>query len=951
MRRFMSARWRHEHRRALRIVAGAGTSMVLVGALTSAALAASTSSSSGSGFGDEQVGGTYANGILLPTQQWIKPAGTRLLVNDGRLLSSAISPDGKYLAALTWNDFTGYLTMINLQTGKVIQQVGYGSSPTVGDGTVAADGPLWSANGKSLWFPQTADLVHFTVGANGMVKPSPVVITTETTIDNLTTGPVTVPDLPSGMALSSDGTKLYVALNGVNKLGVIDTATNKLTKVIKVGNAPRQVVLHGQTAFVSNEGGRPARPGDYTNESDGTAIVASKVTGAATTGTVSEVDLASGKQIKSISVGLEPTAEYLAPDGTLMVANSNDDSLSLINTSSGTVTQTVNVNPLPGSTVGSYPNGISMPNSGQVLVSIGRDNALAVYGYSGAKTPLRYEGLIPTDFYPVGAVYDPAIGKIVVTNDKGIGARGPQSTIDKGPGTAPGGESVTGHNTYDDTGSLTEFTMPGSAELGADTHQVFVNNDWEHLLASKPLTDCKAAPVAVPARLGCPSKIKHVFWIIRENRTYDQEFGDIGKGNSDASLAQFGATITPNAHALESTYGTFDNFYDEGTLSADGHNWLVQADANDYIEREFGAFYRSYPAQGGDALAYQRDGFIWNAAEAAGQTVRSYGEYNNFLDEPAPAPSWSDYYQDSLIMQGKAKGPMPVPESATKTYADIPSLNAIDDHAYPAFNLGIPDQYRADVWEQSFAQYKKTGQLPNLNLIWMPDDHTAGIGTGDPYPVAEVADNDLAVGRIVDSISHSSFWKSSLIFVVEDDSQNGVDHVDGHRAPLMVISPYAKRGIVDNSYYTQLNLVKTTEQILGIAPMNQEDRAAEPMFNAFTNTPDFAPYTYKPNQIPLTEGLTAGPKVNGVTQFKPVSPAQAGVPRPEWKVYGQWVVWSRAGRFNGRWAVQDWANPAQLNRLDWYSAHDWKVPYPGDKTILPPDQVPGHNLPADYLGD
>ena len=336
MRTLLSPRWRHEHRRALRVLIAAGASLTLLTGVGTA-LAASTSSS-GSPFGNEQVGGTYANGILLPTQQWIKPIGTRVLLDKyGRLLSSSISPNGQYLAALTWNDFTGWLSIINVKTGQIIQQVGTGGTgdPVIGDGTVAADGPLWSADGTSLWFPQTSDLVHFSVAADGTVS-SPVVIPLDTTVVNLTTGDTTVPDGPSGMALSPDGSKLYVALNVVNKLGVINTATNKLIKVIKVGNAPRQVVLSGTNAFVSNEGGRPARPGDYTNNSAGTNIVANKVTGAASTGTVSEVSLVTGQQTKSIPVGLEPSAEYLAPGGTLMVANSNNDSISLINTRQAT---------------------------------------------------------------------------------------------------------------------------------------------------------------------------------------------------------------------------------------------------------------------------------------------------------------------------------------------------------------------------------------------------------------------------------------------------------------------------------------------------------------------------------------------------------------------------------------------------------------------------------------
>lgn len=949
------------------MITAAGVAVVMLAGLATAAAAGAL----GGGFGTSQVGTANADGILLPTNQRINPIGTRLLISNGRLLSSAISPNGQFLAALSWEDFTGFLTVFNLKTGTVVQQIGtgVGTDKTIGDGTVAADGPLWSADGKTLWFPQTADLVRFSVAADGTVS-SPVTIPLETATTNLNTTTATTPDLPSGMALSSDGSKLYVALNGVNELGVIDTSTNQLTSVIKVGNAPRQVVLVGNDAFVSNEGGRPAKPGDFTNESDGTAVVASKVTGAASTGTVSEVNLTSGQEVKEIPVGLEPTAEYPAADGTLMVANSNDDTFSLISPKTATVVQTVNVNPLPGSTVGSYPNSITMPDSHHILVSIGRDNAIAVYYYSGARQPVQYQGLLPTDFYPVTVASDTALGKIVVTNDKGIGARGPESAIDKGPGTAPGAESVTGHNTYDDTGSITDFAMPTTAALGAYTDQVFTGNDWTHLLATQAAATCTATPEVIPAKLGCASPIKHVFLIIRENRTYDQDLGDIGKGNGDPTLAQFGQTITPNGHALASTYGLFDNFYDEGTLSADGHNWITQADANDYIEKEFGAFYRSYPAQGGDALAYQRDGFIWNAAAAAGLTAGAYGEYNNFLQQESPVPSWPAYYRDSQILEGKATGTLPVPESSVNTYADIPSLNAIDDHEYPAFDLGIPDQYRTDVWDQSFAQSVKSGNLANLNLIWMPDDHTAGVGTGDPNPVAEVADNDLATGRIIDTIAHSQYWKSSAIFVMEDDSQNGVDHVDGHRAPLLIASPYAKRGLIDDTYYTQLNVVRTVEQMLGIAPMNQEDRAAEPMTSAFTDTPDLTPYNVVPNQIPLTQGLTAStPPASPVTSapaasaagaattpgpvpaFTPESPAALGIPSSERSIYEQWVVWSRNGRFNGSNAIQDFANPAQLNRLDWYSAHDWKTPYPGDSTILPPSQVPGANLPADYLGD
>jgi YVTN family beta-propeller protein len=892
-------------------------------------------------FGSSQVGQTINGATLLPTNQWISPLGKRIQVNNGRLVSSTLSPDGSKLAALTWNNFNGFLTILDVKTGQIVQQVGTGSptDPALGDATVAADGPLYSADGKTLWFPQTGDLLRFTVDpTTGKVSPTPVKI------------PLVGPDganptpkgpaLPSGMALSSDGSKLYVALNGHNTLGVIDTATNQLVDEIPVGNAPRQVVIDGNQAFVSNEGGRPAQTGDFTNLSDGTPVVSSDTTGGAISGTVSVVNLATQQQTSSIDVGLQPTAMYLN-GSALFVANSNDDSLSVINTDTSTVTQTVRTNPVPGAKVGSYANALTMPDSHHLLVSIGRDNAIAEYHVENAPTdPIRLQGLLPTDWYPVQVQADSALGgQIVVTNDKGIGARGPASTIDKSPGTSPNPGPATGHNTYDDTGSVTTFPLPTPDELRQDTQVVFTDNAWNRIQAVNDGAG-DTVPSVVPPHIGGSSPIKHVFVIVKENRTYDQVLGDLGKGNGDPTLTQFGQTVTPNQHALANRFGDFDNFYNEGTLSADGHNWIVQADANDYVEKEFGAFFRSYPAQGGDALAYQRDGFLWNAAQKAGLSVADFGEYANFFTAPAPSaggPSWADWYKDSQILEGKATGPLPVPIHKYRTYADIPSLNAIMDHAYPKFDGDVPDQYRVDIWEKAFKRYQKSGHLPNLNLMWVPDDHTFGAGTGDPAPVASVADNDLAVGRIVSDISHSKWWKSSAIFVLEDDPQNGVDHVDGHRSVLWVASPYSKAHVVNDSYYSQINVVRTAEQILGIKPMNQEDKAAQPMYDAFTSHPDFAPYDVLPNQIPLTMGATG------------FSASARKVPLAEHSVYKAWVAWSKHQRFDGSTAIEDFAKPAQLNRLDWYSAHNWQVAYPGDARIYAPDQVPGRNLPAQDL--
>ncbi|WP_405683627.1 bifunctional YncE family protein/alkaline phosphatase family protein [Streptomyces sp. NBC_00057] len=933
-----------------------GTAMaaiVLVAALGTTAAATAVGINGGlgglGGFGENKVDGTTtAQGILLPDNQRVAPLGTRHLVNDARMLSSTLSPDGRTLAALTYLHGTGYLTLMDVTTGAVLQRVGTGASgdKKIGDGKAGTDGPLYSSDGKTLWFPQSHTLLRFTVNGDGTVVPSPAA--------SITLKGSHGDALPGGMALSDDGAKLYVALNGSNTLGVIDTATNTLVKEIPVGNAPRQVVLTGGEAYVTNEGGRPAKNGDNTNLSNGTPVVADTKNGAVTNGTVSVVDLAAEKETKTVRVGLEPSA-LLLHGRSLLVANSNNDSVSVIDVKSKKVTQTFNVNPLPGSSVGSAPNAFAFTDDHTLLVSLGRDNALAQYRWNGGIAPVRYEGLIPTDWYPSGVQVSRATGDVVVTNAKGIGSRGTPSRNSQGPSAGPNnGGTATGHNTYNDTASVTTFPMPSKRQLGGLTHRVFINNDWAKLLRQKQTYgSARDREQVIPAKLGSPSKIKHIFLIIKENRTYDQVLGDIGKGDSDPSLAQFGRTVTPNQHALADEFGVNDNFYDVGTLSADGHNWLTQADNNDYIEHEFGTWYRSYPSLGNDALAYQRSGFLWNTVERAGKSVDNFSEYAGNIALPATgAPTWAQWYHDSQVLEGKATGELNTPIGAYPSTSDVPSVNKINHPDYPTFDTDIPDQYRVDIWQRYFKEYEKKGKLPNFTMMALPQDHTNGTSGIDPYPTAMVADNDLAVGRVVDTISHSKFWKDTAIFVLQDDSQAGVDHVDGHRAPLWVISPYAKRGAVTSTYYTQINVVKTIEQMLGAQPMNQIDRAAEPMRDLFTEKPDFTPYTSMPNRIPLDYGLK-----------KPASaaaarPADRGAQRPQVpahmrEIAAQWEAWSaiQAKSTGGSHPVEDQVNPAQLNRITWYASTGWTKPYPGDSRVLAPNEVPGRDNPPQELGD
>lgn len=905
------------HRR--RLVAGAIAATFAAGGVATAA----TTGVPVNPFGSNQVGQQQAGGpILLPDNHWISPFGQRAATFSAQTIGTGISPDGTKIAAQTGGDNSGtpQLSILDAATGSVLQ--------TFGGSGVAA--PVYSPDGSTLYAATLTNILKYSVGANGLVTNP-----TAPTVIAVGSGA-----FPYSLAVSGDGTKLYAGLSGKNKLAVIDTTANTVAAQISVGNAPAGVAVVGNQVFVSNRGGRPAVAGDTTNKSDGTNIVSDPVTGASTTGTVSVVDAATNTVSDTIKVGLQP-ASLTVHDGAVFATNTNSDTVSIIDAASHQVAQTFSVQPLHRATVGAAPNSVTFADASHLLVSIGRDNAIAVFNYAGERTPVGYKGLIPTDWYPNQVQYDANLGKVIVSNQQGIGTNGWKQT-------------------YKYQGTLDSFSMPADSALDTTTQTVFHNNAWD---VAHP-TGSGNAPggrhPAIPNQLGQPSAIKHVFLIIKENRTYDQVFGDIGKGNSDPEYTNYGAQVTPNQHSLASTFTLFDNFYDNGMLSADGHNWLLQGDNNDYqAQNAASAWARSYPYPGGDALTYQRDGFIWNTAEAAGNTVKDYGEFE--AATTGKQGSWQQYYADSQIMEGKAIGPLPVPTNQAQWVSDVPSLNTISNHDYPHFDPGIPDQYRTDIWEQDFKQAEQTGNLPNLTIMTMGDDHTGGAPTG----TAQNADNDLAVGRIVSDVSHSQFWKDSAIFVLEDDTQAGNDHVDGHRGPLLIASPYANRGVVNSEYYSQINVVKTIEQILGAQPMNQMDQAAVPMYDAFTNTPDDTPYTVQPNQIPLTQGVTGlislSPTASAAANPSAASagtatngPAAPTVPAAEQSVASAWTTWYQTEatpKLTGANAAPDATNPAQLNRYDWYTSTNWSKPFPGDKQILAPDQVPGRNLPSDLLGD
>ena len=606
--------------------------------------------------------------------------------------------------------------------------------------------------------------------------------------------------------------------------------------------------------------------------------------------------------------------------------------------------QTINLGlpigvPGKGAAYGAGPNSIAVDAKNDIAyVALYNANAVAVVDLRyGAWSPVK--GMIPVGYAPSSVVLDAADNALLVANDKGIGTRGipPQNSF----GTDFG---VTSYNTHQDLGTVSIVPVPDRRTLEAMTHQVFQNNHWdlEENIFSAAGGDRHAKPHAIPERIGDPSKIKHVFVIIRENRTYDQILGDVAAGNGDASLAVFGdnatfGSVTPNAHALVERFPLLDNFYDPSRQSADGHNWIVQAMAPYSDDIQSPDWLRDYPSNGGDAIAYQKKGFLWDAAAKAGVSFKNYGEfieYNTFLTPTGSTaePQWIDFYNDTQAYESGAEKQL-YNFNTVASHSPLPNLINNTVQNYPQFDLGIPDQFRVDIWSQDFAKDVAAGTVPQLETLWISSDHTGG----PPTAQAMQADNDLALGRFVDIISHSPVWKDSAIFIEEDDAQTGVDHVDGHRSPGYIVSPYVRQdGFVDSHYYSQVNLTRTIEQILGLTPMNQNDLVASPMKTVFVDDPpagNFLPWKHVPNGIALTTGVNQTP-----TQPIPSAIAAAQkIPAMSPAVKALRAGWMKKKTeiFAGKYQKPDSEDPSTVNHLDWYEATGYTRPYPGEKTVRP----------------
>jgi sugar lactone lactonase YvrE len=677
--------------------------------------------------------------------------------------------------------------------------------------------------------------------------------------------PFTLPDpdvggdpAPTGLALADEGKTLIVLSGRGNSLVRLDAESGRLLGApIAVGVAPFGVVVAPRgKAYVSNWGGERPAEGEVQAPSSKTPVKIDPKTGAAASGSVSVVDLGAGKVLKAIPTGLHPSGMVMSRDGRFVyVACANSDTVDVIATGddadADAVVETIAVRPEARLPFGSGPNALALALDGsRLFVANGTNNAVAVVELgpnatttprAGAMGPSQTVGFIPVGWYP-GAVAIRPVGAIdlrgplpeareelIVANIKGQGSRRPR-VEDR-------------FNSHDHLGSVSLVLVPDAERLRSQTRQVGANNRQALALAGLEPPRPGAPRRPVPERHGEPSSIKHVVYIIKENRTYDQVLGDMPQGNGDASLVMFGRAVTPNQHALAEEFILMDNFYCAGVLSADGHAWATEAYVTDYLERHFGGFVRSYPYDGDDPLAYASSGFLWDNALAHGKTFRDYGEFTKARLSP-PDARWADLYADYRDGTATVK---------VEARPGVETLRPYLCPTYAGFTGTVPDVHRAREFLKEFRAFEARGELPDLLVMILPDDHTSGTRPGLPTPRAAVADNDLALGRIVEAITRSKFWPETAIFVVEDDPQAGLDHVDGHRTVAQVISPYTRRGTVDHGFYTQLGMVKTIELILGLPPMNQMDLAAPALRGCFQDRPDLLPFTARPNQIQLDE--------------------------------------------------------------------------------------------------
>ncbi|MEO6213810.1 MAG: bifunctional YncE family protein/alkaline phosphatase family protein [Vicinamibacterales bacterium] len=728
----------------------------------------------------------------LPNGWRIAPAGRHMPIGD-LPLNMVWSPDGRYLIVTNngWSKPT--LTVFDTTNWYVRSIVPVEH---------AWLGLAWHPDGKRLFSSGAAQNVVNEFGWNGeslnqqsqLKLGEPVLRPTFDTLENS--------GFIGGIAMSPDGRRLYAVHVLGRAISLIDPDTRRVSRSARLATEPYSALAStdGKTLFVSLWGGAK----------------------------VQSFDAVSLEPRGEVTVGEHPNAMVQSKDGSrLFVACANTNAVWVIDLASGLAAEQIGVALFPKAPPGTTPNALALSPDGRTLLVANADNNTVAVVDVSVPSASRVRGFIPTGWYPTGVTFDREGKRIFVLSGKGLAPsanpRGPQ------PGTRGAEGQYIGGLLQ---GALSEIDLPDDAALAAHTARAYEVTPYDDKTRLAPAGAPADSPI--PARVGDPSPIKHVFYIIRENRTYDQVLGDIPEGNGDPTLTLFGENVTPNAHALVKQFVLLDNFYVDAEVSYDGHAFSTGAYATDVVEKIWPT---NYGQRGGIYLSEGRgpqrnpygnlsappQGYIWDMANRAGVSVRSYGEF---------------VYRDA---------------KTGRNMTGVPGLQGRFHPAYPPYDLDIADNVRVDVWLREFQEFERTGELPRLNILRLGNDHTSGTRPGSWTPRAMVAENDLALGRVVEAVSRSRFWSTSAIFVLEDDAQNGPDHVDAHRAPALVISPFVKRGTVDSTLYTTSGMLRTIELILGLEPMSQYDAAATPMYNAFQKEAVTTTYRGLPARVPVDQ--------------------------------------------------------------------------------------------------
>jgi len=855
----------------------------------------------------DTVGRKGEGRAMTPVNQVLVPHGVLVDLPGLRPQAVALSRDGRHVYV---SGKTAELLVLDAETGSVVRRVALPGDPPAGvekgavsdhilepdkRGQLSYTGLVVSRDGSRIYMSNVRGSIKiFAVDGEGRVEPS------HSWILPPANAPGRKSEIPSGLALDEKGGRLLVCGNLSNRLLVLDLEDGRVLRTFDVGVAPHDVVLVRGRAFVSNRGGRRPGPEDPTGPAGrGTRVRVDPVRHVASEGSVSIVDLQSGK-VREIVTGRHACGLAVAPDGRHVVcANAGSDHLSLIEVQSGRVIDTIWARPSPSHLLGATPNALVFDPSGERLyVANGTRNAVGVVAFEPEERgESKLVGEIPVGWFPGALAFDRFRDRLVVANVKGIGfgRRRKDGRVE--------------FNTHQYHGSVSLVPLPDRRELRRLSARV--DAALRRPLIEEALKPPRphVPPRAVPERIGEPSRIRHVVYIIKENRTYDQILGDMPEGDGDPSLCIFGEDVTPNQHALAREFVLLDNTYCAGILSADGHNWSTAAFANDYLEKSFAGWPRSYPdgmtARDKDALAWSSAGFIWDHALARGLSIRNYGEFCE------PFVRWKDASRkgrpDFMACFRTWRGESD--EVIFESRPVLPSLEPFSPRGYVGWSMEVPDQYRADFIIREVAAFEQQGEFPNLVIICLPNDHTSGTAAGKPTPAACVADGDLAFGRIVEALTHSSFWPRMAILAIEDDPQAGWDHVSAYRTTAFVISPFARRGARVRTRYNTTSVLRTIEQILGIPPMNVFDASATPMWDCFQETPDLRPYTALPNRVPL-DRLNPPPKAIAHPRLREDALASA--------------------RLDLR--APDRAPEDLLNRILWRSRRGPDVPYPEHAT-------------------